>query len=267
MTLNAEQPEEREIALVISSHEPQEILDRIASLHAVAGYQLIPRDSVKNHDLYFDTQDRALDPQKLALRVRETGPTAWLALKGPEKKLDSGAVVRLEIEEPWSQATVTKVVNELAARGIQLYEPESIPDRARPREVLEGLGFQVIQDRETRRQVRNITPRDEENGSVLAEMDIDSVIYRLGEEEIRHYEVEVELKSETEAASGVIEQVRDALTKELGDGLRRWAHSKLAIGFALEKLRIKGALEGALDPGGNLKPAAYDRIDEYLKHT
>jgi len=265
MTLNAEQPQESEIALAISSHEPQEILERIASLRALPGYQLIPGDSMDMHDLYFDTRDRALDPLRLALRVRETGPTALLALKGPEEKVDSGLVVRLEIEEPWSQAVVTKVISELAARGIQLSEPESIPDHVRPREVLEDLGFEVIQDRETRRQVRNITPRDKENGPVLAEMDIDSVVYRLGEEEIRHYEVEVELNPETEV--GTIAQVRDALTKELGDGLRRWAHSKLAIGFALEELRIKGALEGALDPEGNLKPAAYDRIDEYLKRT
>jgi len=48
--------------------------------------------------------------------------------------------------------------------------------------------------------------------------------------------------------------------------LRRWRHDKLATGWAIRELLAGGSLEGLLDFNNNLKSAAYDSIDEYLRH-
>ena len=50
-----------------------------------------------------------------------------------------------------------------------------------------------------------------------------------------------------------------------GDVLSVWDHSRLAIGSAHEELLKRGNLEGLIDLDGNLEPAAYDKIDDYLR--
>ena len=49
--------------------------------------------------------------------------------------------------------------------------------------------------------------------------------------------------------------------------LREWDHSKLATGKAIEKMLREGALEELLDINNNLKPVAYERIDDYLERS
>lgn len=264
MTRASDPPQESEVALLIWSRQPQRAVERIAGLSSIAGYRLVPGDPLEMRDLYFDTRDRLLEPPRLALRVREFGATRLLALKGPSKPTDWGGVERLEIEEPWSADALTTVLGALADRGIEVTEQQDFAEGC-PRKVLADLGLQVIQDRETRRQVRCIVRADGECGPTLAELVIDSVLYRVDSHEMRHYEVEIEARTDTGIAQ--IASVAAALKAMLGDELRAWDHSKLAIGFALEDLLARGDLEGLLDLYGNLTPAAYDRIDELLRET
>ncbi len=256
--------QESEVALIITSRQPEEVVARIADLSSISGYQLAPRDSLEMRDLYFDSQDRAFGRLKLALRVREIGPERWLALKGPSRKTEWGGVERFEIEDLWSQRVLAKALKELAALGIEAPESEEPSADGHPWEVLTNLGFQVIQDRETCRQVRNILGKGDKAGQILAELVIDAVVYCLGDTNIRHHEVEIE--SKTEAGMRVISPVIDVLTTMFGDVLRVWDHSKLAIGFALAELLKRGNMEDLLDLTGNLKPAAYDKIDDYLRN-
>ena len=152
MTTTSKPPQEREIALIVASRQPEQIVARIAALSSVAGYQLIPINPLEMRDLYFDTRDRAFEPLQLALRVREFGTTHLLAVKGPSEPTDWGGVERLEIEEPWSYAALEKVVRALADRGIDVPRHWHYSE-GHPRQVLRDLGFQAIQDRETRSQL------------------------------------------------------------------------------------------------------------------
>ena len=136
-------------------------------------------------------------------------------------------------------------------------------DRVHPLEVMTSLGLEVIQDRETHRQVRNIVFVGEESRSALAELAIDSVVYHFGDQQICHHEVEIEAK--VEDGSTALKTVIESLVAMYGSALRRWDHGKLATGKAIEKLLSEGALEGLLDINNNLKPVAYDRVDDYLK--
>jgi len=256
--------QEIEAALIICSETPHAVSRQIAGLTLIANYRLLPQDSQMIHDLYFDTPDRKLKTQKLALRIREIGVMRWIAFKGPSKPTDWGGVERLEIEAPWSQDALTRVVKELLDRKIKMLPQHQDLDCVHPLDVMTSLGLTVVQDRESHRKVRNIVHLDEESSPVLAELAIDSVIYHFSNQEIYHHEVEIEAK--TREGSTALKAVIESLFAMYGPVLRRWDYSKLAIGMVIEKLLSEGAIKGLIDINGNLKPVAYDKIDDSLKY-
>lgn len=260
MTRNPKAPQEREATLIICSENPQAVAGQIADLTSIAHFRLLPQESQTFHDLYFDTPDGALQTQKLALRVREMGARRWITLKGGSQPTDWGGVERLEIEALWSQEALTTVVKELWARRLRIPQQRWDLPQAHPLDVMASLGMEVVQHRETHRQPRIIVSPD--GSPVLAELAIDSVVYHLSGQEIRHHEVEIEAK--VKGSSPVLKTVIESLVTMYRPLLRRWDHGKLATGKAIERLLSEGALEGLLDTYNNLKPGAYDRIHDYL---
>jgi len=61
-----------------------------------------------------------------------------------------------------------------------------------------------------------------------------------------HHEVEIEAKEQNGVEA--IQSVMEILTATYGPLLRKWVHSKVAIGIAIEKLLEEGKLEGQLMP-------------------
>lgn len=255
--------EEIEATLIIWSENPQAIVRQIADLTSIANYRLVPQESQRIHDLYLDTPEQALQTQKLALRVREIEVTHWLTLKGQSRSTDWGGVKRLEIEAPWSEDALTRVIKELADRKITLKQQSQDFHHMHPLDVMASLGLEVIQDRETQRQVRNIIFMGEEGGPVLAEMGIDSVVYHFSDQTICHYELEIEAKVRNGLT--VLRTLIESLVAMYGPTLRGWDHGKLATGKAIEWLLNKGSLEGLLEIDNHLKPGAYDKMSAYLK--
>ena len=257
-------PQESEIALIINAEQPRKVVERIGSLPSIANYKLLPRGSEEIHDVYFDTLDDAFQPQKLALRIREERNETLITLKGPSRLEDGGGVERIEIEGPWSKDMLATIVEQLADWGIEMPPPDQEFDLKDPRDYLMDRGFKVVQDRRTRRQVRDVVRAGEEDGPRLAELAIDSVVYHFASHKIHHYEVEIEAK--TEEGLRPLKPLIDGLINMFGgEVLDKPEYSKLAVGFALQELLHTGALEGLIDLDGNLKPAAYDKIDEYLR--
>lgn len=255
---------EIEATLIIWSETPQVIAEQIARLNSIGNYRLLPQDSKTIHDLYLDTPDHALQNQKLALRVREIGATRWITLKGPSRPIGEwGGVERLEIEASWSQDALTRVVKEFMDRGIEVLQQRQEFDYVHPLDVMSSLGLEVVQRRECQRKVRNIVHAGKESGPVLAELAIDSVVYHFSDHQVCHHEVEIEAKWED--GPTVIKIVIERLDKMYRRALRRWDYGKLATGKAIEKLLSEEALEGLLNSNNNLKPIAYDKVDDYLK--
>ncbi|HIE30313.1 TPA: CYTH domain-containing protein [Candidatus Poribacteria bacterium] len=261
-TSTSRPPREIESTLIICSEKPKTVVRQIGSLTSIANYRLLFRDTETIHDLYFDTRDRSLQTRRLALRIREIGAMRWITLKGPSLPTDWGGVERLEIEEPWSQDALTRVVRELMSRKIKMPQQRQDFDYAHPLDVMMNLRLEIVQDRNTHRQVRNIVSASEESKSVLAELAIDSVVYHFSGQAICHHEVEIEVK--VEDSFTVLKTVIESLVAMYNPALRRWHHGKLATGKAIENLLSEGALEGLLDIERNLKPVAYDKIDDYL---
>jgi inorganic triphosphatase YgiF len=255
--------QELEAKVIICSENPQLVAQDIARLISIADHQLLPQGPETIHDWYFDTLEGALHAQKLALRVREIGANRWITLKGPSQQTDWGGVRRLEIEEPWSQDALTKVIKQLMDRKIKVLKQYNDFDRTDPLDVMTSQGFKVIQDRENYRQVRNVVVKGQEDGPVPAEMVIDSVAYRIRDQKIFHYEVEIEAK--LKAGTEVLKTAIANLVEMFAPALRKWNYGKLITGKTIEKLISEGALEGLIDLNNNLKPAAYDKISGYLE--
>ena len=252
---------EAESTLVILSEAPEAVAGEIAALTSIRDYRLLPQDPMMIHDFYLGVSGNTQGRPGPALRIREVGATHLITLKGPIRPTDWGGIERLEIELPWSRDALDIVFKKLMDMGVQVPEPCPDFDSHRPLNVMASAGLQVVQDRETHRQVRDIVPDDD--CIVLAEMAVDSVVYHFTGQDIRHYEVEIEAKEE--AGPAAIRMVIEGLIEMYGPAVRRWNCGKLTTGNAVEEMLSKGILEGLIDSKNNLKPVAYKLIAYYMR--
>lgn len=249
---------EHELTLVITSEAPEVIADRIGQLSDVAGFKLCcARDRVIR-DFYFDTPERELKARGWALRIREIDGSLFIALKGPQEADDSGIVARLEIENAWSPAAFDEILRELSRHGFSTSVARKSAASPSPLQEMEAEGFQLIQTRETSRRTIDIVKLPQNVRAV--EMAVDVVAYRFEAGRIRHYEVELESKSEI--GPGAIRDVMRHLQAAFGDELKVWPFSKLATGAALERLLRDRSI--VVNENASLHPSDYDKIEALL---
>jgi len=251
---------ETELTLVICSDDAERVCESVEALPSVAGLRASDVLVQSICDVYYDTTDRRLRAAGWGLRIREVGPDCYLALKGRTKVTDRGAVERIEIEGEWSLGILNAVVDQLSGLW-PVPEYERTFARFSPHATLSCLGFTIIQDRKTTRKARNLTREPERGSGPDAELVIDRVVYSFQGHELIHHEIEIEAVSPLGAE--LIPLVQDDLVARFGKSLRPWLHSKLATGWALERLLAEGRLN-ELVKDGLLAPAAYDMIDEKL---
>jgi inorganic triphosphatase YgiF len=244
---------EIETTFVIRTQRSEEIARRIADLRSLGSYSLVPRRTLTLHDRYFDTPDRRLQAAKFALRTRAIGAGLFITLKGDVRPGSHGGQDRLEIEEPLSEKTFLTLAQEIRHRGVALdLQSGGGPD------IMQRAGLQIIQERKTLRQIRDVTGAN--HRSLLAEMAVDFVQYLLARRRICFHEIEIEAKSEKEEGQRAMKAVSDELLKKFPAALLPWPHSKLATGNAIGHI-LSG--DPQWDPGNSndlLGPDAFDRI-------
>jgi len=255
-------PLEREATLLICSDRPETVYQEIASLTAAGAYKLIPGEPQLLQDHYFDTSDGKLSARKWGMRLRRIGTDLWITLKGPSKQTEWGGRERVEIEATWSKASLAQVEAQLSRQNVNVDFCARDLENADPMEIMTRAGLVIIQRRNTRRAASAVISETE--GMVQAELAADAVAYFFPETEILHYEVEIESKGPNGPTAA--EAIAEYLLAEYSPELKRWRHDKLATGWAIRELLTGGSLEGLLDVNNRLKSAAYDRIDEYLRH-
>ncbi|MCA1961757.1 MAG: CYTH domain-containing protein [Desulfomonile sp.] len=251
---------ETEITLVVCDDHPERICESIETLPSVAGLRAGNAQVHNMRDVYYDTPGRQLRSAGWGLRIRDIGPGYRLTLKDRTKVTDRGAVERIELEGEWSLAILTAVVDQLAEL-CPMSQVERVFDQASAAATMTHIGFEVIQNRTTLRKVRALTLEPAREAGPDAELVIDRVIYSFQGYELIHHEIEIEAVSPLGAE--LIPPVQDNLASRFGPSLRLWLHSKLATGWALEKLLAEGHLEKFVR-NGLLAPAAYDVIEERL---
>jgi len=255
-------PMEREATLIVCSDRPEAVYQEIASLTAIGPYKLVPGQQRLLEDQYFDTPDTKLTTKKWGMRLRRIGSNLWITLKGPAKETEWGGLERPEIEALWSGMALARVKSELSRQGIEVDFQVGDSENSDPLQAMTLAGLVVIQRRNTRRSASAVISYMD--GITQAELAVDSVVYFFPGTEILHYEVEIETKGPE--GTNAVEAIAEYLLAGYSSGLRRWGHDKLATGWAIRELLAEGSLEGAMNLNGSLKPYAYDKIDEFMKH-
>lgn len=236
----------------------ERVLQRLGRLDSIPKFQLGAAQRKDIRDTYFDTPDRILLRKQANLRLRQTDSTILVSAKSGSKADRSGVSMRMEIELPWSADAVASINRRLDLKlpALTKIEGSGIGD---PRQRLEAVGLQVLQERETRRDTREII--EGKNGSPIAELALDRVTYRFGKLEIPIFEIEVEAKSKTN--SRTIKKIRKQIESINRNELLRWKHGKFVTGRAIERLLLTEELEDLVDKEG-LKPSALKKIDKLI---
>ena len=249
-------PIELEATLVICSENAQDIANRISKLTFVSDYQLIPQKSKDINDLYWDTSKEILRENKTSLRLRKIDEDLLITIKGGASLTEWGGVERLEIEVPWSKNGFFRIIRELKNYSIDLPQNDKNFNMKRPQESFVNLGLELIQDRKTDRKIRNIILNDEQE--ILSELAIDSVYYKVKDQIVRHFEIEIESKHKN--GPEVVKTTLKCLSDMFGSLLRNWPHSKLTTGMALAQLLRKEQREKYINSQNCILPGTYDTI-------
>ncbi len=247
---------EVEVVLMIVSNDPRAVAEKVAMLDTIAGYRLSRQTPSKIHDVYFDTSDGRLKQRRVNLRVRHQDSGYWLTMKRSPGPFTWRKNERQELEVPWSQSSLNRILEELARQGVKLTSPK-LTSEADPVEVLKSTGLLVTQDRETRRETSKILPERGEQ-EPLAELAVDSVQYNLATQTVSLCEVEVEAKSSE--GRNVLGSIKKSLLERFGTDLRPWKYGKLVTGKAVRRLLEEGELQSLIEEGF-LKPEAFEKID------
>jgi inorganic triphosphatase YgiF len=257
----SEGPHEVEGVLLIRADDQEAAAAKVADLEAVGHFRLRHRPAQRIRDTYLDTGDSALGAARVAFRLRELGGSPLLTLKADAVR--SGLTAqRLELEAPWSAASLGMVREELRRRGVELPEPPETAGAGEPLADLAGLGLRPTQTRETTRTPRDVLEGDDAAGGPVAELTVDDVGYRLPAGTARLLEVEVEAKGPGGAET--VNDLLETLAAAFPDDLVPWPYGKLATGRAVERLLADGRLEGLLDAAGRIRPAAHELLGEFL---
>ncbi len=249
---------ELELVLMIVSDDPQFTLTKVANLTSIDGYQLVTHSPMNVHDIYLDTPDSLLSRKRLNLRVRGIGEDFFITLKVNPGPFSWRRHERREFESPWSLTSLQQIRDELGRGGIRLAPLGPLTENLPHVEAMRSLGLRVLQDRETRREARDIVEGNDSR-EVLAELAIDSVLYHFEGRDIRLFELEVEAKSQK--GRGILGKITKALRENVGSELRSWRFGKLVTGEKIDRLLKRGELESSLD-GSRLKPDAYQKIEQ-----
>jgi len=238
------------------------VLKELAGLRSILNYRLEPGQSKIIHDRYFDTIDRRLRKRGANLRIREIDGSLFISVKSHTRRTLRGATARREIEVPWSKQNLLSLIKDLELEA-DLALPERQFSDADPLAAMEATGLQLVQDRETRREVRDVSSVRKPD-LVLAELAIDRVTYHIGNHNISIFEVEVEEKAK--GSSSVISDVTKALLQAYQPSLQKWSHGKFVTGLAIQRLLETEPADNLLGQD-RLKPEALGTIDRALRST
>ena len=249
---------ESEIALIIK-YDSDRFRRRLANLRKILQYDLKPKPIRIIYDTYYDTPENDLRQRKISLRTRKLRGTLLVSTKSDIRKIAGNMIRRREMELPWSYNSVRLLAKTLKLKTPLM--PVSQFRRIPVTEALASMGLEMIQQRRTRREARNVVRRGKTPSSILAEMAIDRVTYILNNTKVGLSEVEVEAKSPKGLAT--VQDIANALISKYHPNLRQWFHGKFVTGFAIRKLLETKQFHSYILKG-ELRPEAFDLIERTI---
>jgi inorganic triphosphatase YgiF len=256
----AKNPIELEAKLIVCSKRPKQIFSEITEFNKIENYHLVPQKTIQLQDVYWDEPNNSLQKNQISLRTRSKDSKRLITIKGAAEITSWGAVKRKEIEVLWTREGYNQIIKELVQNGINVPDISENFDADSPKTTFLNLGFIIIQDRRTKRQVINILSENEK--SILAELVLDSVQYEIKGKNINHFELEIESKHNS--GEEALQSILGFILNQFQSEVKNWTHSKLAIGKALEQLLSDQTWNKFVDGSNNILPSTYDRISEIL---
>jgi len=252
---------EVETTLLIQSERPREVAEQIAALEGLGPYRLLTRSDLTIRDVYVDLENNSLRSYGLGMRLRTVGGQTLVTMKGKPKHGPGGLRSREEIEMAWTPDALERVADRCAQQGLVLDTAGATFSDDEPLSVLFELGFVTDQIRTNFRRPRNLIT-SESPKSTLAELVVDSVVFHFASGDVRHYEVEIEVKEQ--GSPEVVQTAAEHLLARWPDDLRVWGHGKRSTGQAVERMVEEFRGEGLIGSNGDLQPQAYDLLKDIL---
>lgn len=258
-------PTELEASLAVVGPDPGRTARGVAELEALVGRPLGPSRALRLRDVYLDLPGEPLLRRGRAFRLRRGDGPPRLALKGGERGGDGPGVEREEREARWgpgAAALLRRVADAGEGEGVDAASAVAAArDGREPRDALLAAGFDVLQDRVTRRILRQIL----EDGRPVGELAVDEVRFDAAGRACVHREIEVEAAVAAPAGRRLLREAVDDLRDRFGSDLRPWDRSKLATGRALVALlEDADAPPGWLAADGSVRAEGYDRVEALL---
>ena len=250
---------ESEIALIIKNSSDR-IRKELSRTQHVLEYDLKPKPSQVIQDTYYDTKERFLGEKRITLRIRRMDDTLLLSTKSDFRRIAGDIIQRREMERAWSYNSIR-----VLARNLKLYIPIMSSSKFQSlsvSRVLATMGLEVIQERRTHREPRDIVIRDKVPVSILAELAIDHVTYDFGDISVGLSEIEVEAKAARSIPK--VRDIADALVSKYSPSLQQWFHGKFVTGLAIQKLLKTKAFRSSL-LSGDLGPEAFQLIERVIQ--
>ena len=163
------------------------------------------------------------------------------------------------MELPWSYNSVRLLAKTLKLKTPLM--PVSQFRRISVTEALASMGLEMIQQRRTRREARNVVRMGKTPSSILAEMAIDRVTYIMNNTKVGLSEVEVEAKSPKGLAA--VQDIANALISKYHPNLRQWFQGKFVTGLAIRKLLETKQFHSYI-LRGELRPEAFELIERTI---
>jgi len=261
---------EVEVAFIILSRDLNKAIVTIKDVIIGEGYLVEEKGILKINDTYFDTHDKTLEKEKIAFRVRITNEThPKVTLKIP-KKSNQDYSERTEVEKPWSKDTLNEAISTLNSHvNINTIKPGFDNNNnnyfsGNPKPSLLNLGFRMIQNRETYRNVINAVSKKFKQTEY--EFAIDTTTYITNGHKISNTELEIESKNATNDDNSRLTNFIDTLKKH-NELFQLWPHSKLATGKAIEELLANNQLKEYHDFDDNnaLTHSGIKKITSHIK--
>jgi inorganic triphosphatase YgiF len=250
---------ESEIALIIKD-DAEHTRKELADLRGILEYELKPKPPCLIFDTYYDTSEDSLRQRKISLRTRRLSGNLLISTKSDVRRIAGTIIRRREIELPWSYNSIR-----LVAKNLKLTIPKSSISqfhRIPASRTLATMGLEVIQERRTRRETRDVVRKNRTPTLVLAELAIDRVIYTFNDRKLGLSEIEIEAKSSRSLAT--VRDVATALVSKYRPVLQQWFHGKFVTGLAIRTLLETKTLQDYL-VNGDLKPEAFRLIDRTIR--
>jgi hypothetical protein len=102
--------------------------------------------------------------------------------------------------------------------------------------------------------------KNPQNSREKAELAIDRTVYQFQNNILRHYEIEIEEKSDD--AATMVEQCIKILHSSYPQALKSWKINKLALGLILEKLVENPQFQKLIQSDDRISPEGYRFIEE-----